>query len=153
MHQNLTAGGSCTPIVIVAYRDMRLSEAARLMRRHRVGCLVVVDETDPGRAVIGILTDRDIVTAAISDDLDPRFMAVGDVMTQDPLLVREADPVRDVLEAMRRMGIRRMPVTNLQGMLTGIITLDDVLDVLSEEMEAMARMVGKGRRREHGVAA
>jgi len=68
---NFTAGALCTRIVDVVDRDVSLSAAARLMRDRHVGCLLVVDRTAWGDTVAGILTDRDIVVAAIARDLDP----------------------------------------------------------------------------------
>jgi len=146
--QNLTAGEMCTRIVTVAYRGMRLSEAARLMREQRVGCLVVVEEADPGRVVTGILTDRDIVVSAVAPDQDARLMSVAEAMTADPVAARESDSVLDVLDLMRRKGVRRMPVTGARGELVGILTLDDLLEVMADEMQALAGAIKRGRQRE-----
>jgi CBS domain-containing protein len=147
--RRLTAGEVCTRIVTVAYGGMRLAEAARSMREQNVGCLVIVQETDPGRAVVGILTDRDIVVSVIAKDQDARFMSVGEAMTTDVVTVREEDSVLDVLDLMRRKGIRRIPVTGPQEVLVGIVTLDDLLGVVSGEMQALAGAIGSGRTREH----
>lgn len=57
----------------------------------------------------------------------------------------------DLLELMRRKGVRRVPITGPQGVLIGLVTLDDLLEVLAEEMQAMAAAISSGRRRE-GVA-
>jgi len=149
MYQRLTAGEICTRIVTIAYSSMRLAEAARLMSEQNVGCLVVVEEADPGRVVTGVLTDRDIVTSIVSKDLDPRVMTVAAAMSADAAVARELDSVLDVLETMRRKRIRRMPVTTPQGVLVGIVTLDDLFEVLAEEMQALAGVVGSGRRRGH----
>jgi CBS domain-containing protein len=148
MADRLTAGEVCTPIVTTAYRATPVSEAARLMREQHVGCLVVVEQADPGRVVVGILTDRDIVTAVVAKELDARLIAVGEVMSTDVVTVREQDSVLDLLETMRRKGIRRIPVTGPQGVLIGLVALDDLLEVLAEEMQAMAGAIGIGRKRE-----
>jgi len=146
--RRLTAGGVCTRAVTIAYRGMRLAEAARAMREQDVGCLVVVEQMDPGRAVVDILTDRDIVVSVIAKDQDARFMSVGEAMTTDVVIVREDDSVLDVLDLMRRKGIRRIPVTGPQGVLVGIVTLDDLLGIVSEEMQALAGAIVSARRHE-----
>jgi CBS domain-containing protein len=152
MSERLTAGEICTRIVTIAYRGMALSEAARLMRERHVGCLVVVEEEDPGRVVVGILTDRDIVVSVVAKDMDARQTAVGEVMTTEVVSAREEDSMLDLLELMRRKGVRRVPVTGPQGVLIGLVALDDLLEVLAEEMQTMAAAISSGRRHEVAVS-
>lgn len=145
MSKRLTAGEVCTRIVTVAFRGMRLAEAAQLMREQHVGCLVVVEETDPGRVVIGVLTDRDIVVSVLANDRDARFISVGEAMTAEVVTAREDDSVLDLLELMRRKGIRRIPITGPQNVLVGVATLDDLLEVVAEEMQSLAGAISRGR--------
>lgn len=142
------AGEICKRDVAVAYKSMVLSEAARVMRDRHVGCLVVVEETDRGRLPIGMLTDRDIVVAVVARDLDARNLAVGDVMTPDPLAVREGETFLETLRLMRRRGIRRVPVVGEHGELVGILAIDDVLDVLAGEMTELAGVIRSEQARE-----
>lgn len=152
MNSGLTAGDACTRIVTVAYRGMVLSEAARLMSDRHVGCLVVVEEADPGRVVVGIITDRDIVVSVVARDLDARQISVGEAMTAKVVTAREGDSILDVLQVMRREGVRRIPVTGPQGVLAGLLALDDLLQLLAQEMQAMVAAIGSGRRREMATA-
>ncbi|HEY0856813.1 MAG TPA: CBS domain-containing protein [Albitalea sp.] len=145
MSKRLTAGEACTRIVTVAFRGMRLAEAAQLMREDHVGCLVVVEEADPGRVVIGVLTDRDIVVSVLANDRDARYISVGEAMTTEVVTAREDDSVLDLLEVMRRKGIRRIPITGPQNVLVGVATLDDLLEVVAEEMQALAGAISRGR--------
>ena len=71
MAEQLNAGDICTRDVAFVYRSTPVDDAARLMREHHVGSVVVVDETDQGRVVVGMLTDRDIVTGIVAKDVDP----------------------------------------------------------------------------------
>jgi len=151
MADRLTAGEVCTRIVTTAFRGTVLSEAARLMREQHVGCLVVVEEADPGRVVVGILTDRDIVVSVVAKDLDARLLSVREAMTTDVVTAREEDSVTDLLELMRRKGVRRIPVTGPQGVLVGLVALDDLLAVVADEMQALAGAIGSGRKREKAV--
>lgn len=148
MQTPLTAGDLCTRKTVIAYRKTGLNEAARLMREVHVGSLVVVEETVAGRLTVGLLTDRDIVTAVVARDLNPSSLTVGDVMSADPLTVREADSVLDVLAAMRRKGVRRLPVTDSKGVLLGMITLDDVLGVVAEQLQALVAAIESEQQRE-----
>jgi CBS domain-containing protein len=149
MYAPLNAGAICTRTVTIAYPSMALNEAARLMREHHVGCLVVVEQQSPeDRVVVGMLTDRDIVTAVVAADRDPNGLRVGDMMNKDVVTAREQDSVLDVLTAMRRKRVRRIPVTGPRGTLLGIVALDDVLEIVAEEMQALASAVGAAQKRE-----
>jgi CBS domain-containing protein len=142
MKDNLTAGGLCNRVVSIAYPSMAINEAARLMRERHVGCVVVVQEVSAGSAVVvGVLTDRDIAMGVVAADRDPHGVRVGDVMSKDVVKVREEDSLLDVLAAMRRKGVRRVPVTGPQDVLVGILALDDIVAVLAQQMEAVAQAV------------
>lgn len=134
MGERLTTGEICTRSVTIAFRKTGVNGAARLMRENHVGCLVVVDEEQGRRLVVGLLTDRDIVTAVIASDLDPARLCVEDVMTTGLVTAREDDSLIDVMRNMRRMGVRRVPVVGDRGELIGLVTLDDVLDILAQEL-------------------
>ena len=141
MYQPLTAGDLCTRNTVIAYRKTGINEAARLMREQHVGSLIVVDETIAGRLTVGVLTDRDIVTAVVARDMNPSALTVGDVMTADLVVAREEDSVLDVLASMRQKGVRRLPVTDARGVLIGVIALDDLLGVVSEQLHAVVAAI------------
>ena len=145
----LNAGDICTRVVTIAFPSMAVNEAARLMRDRHVGCLVVVeDRTLEDRVVVGMLTDRDIAIGVVAADRDPHGMRVGDIMSKGVISAREDDSLADLLSAMRRKGVRRVPVVSPQGSLIGVVALDDVLDVLAQEMKAVAEAVGAASRHE-----
>lgn len=148
MSEKLNAGDVCNRIVTIAERKMSLVEAAQLMRDHHVGCLVVVDVAGAGRLVAGILTDRDIVTAVIAKELDPRKLLVEDVMSSELVTVQEHDSIVDLLATMRRKGLRRMPITNTQGVLIGLVTLDDLLELMAEQMHTIVQVIETEQLRE-----
>jgi CBS domain-containing protein len=154
MNDSLSAGDICKRDVTVASPSMPLDQAARLMRRNHVGCLVVVGERSPcGMVPIGVLTDRDIVTAVIANDQDARLLHVGDVMSVDIVAVNEDESVIGLLAAMRRRGVRRVPVTDAAGALVGIAALDDVLGLLADEMLGVVAAIAAGSRRERAFRA
>src|SRR5512139_2208636 len=119
--RTMTAGELCSRTVVFAERDMGLVEAARLMRDHHVGALVVVDQANGKRVPVGVLTDRDIAVAVVAKEVDARTLRVGEVMSGEPITVREQDSVLDALRVMRARGVRRVPVTDAQGALVGIL--------------------------------
>jgi signal-transduction protein with cAMP-binding, CBS, and nucleotidyltransferase domain len=138
-----TAGDLCRRDVAVAVRSTLLVDAAREMRKCHVGCLVVVEETSEGRIVTGILTDRDIVTGVVARDVDAATLSAGDVMADDVVCVRESDSLHDVLATMRHRRVRRVPVTGPGQRLVGILSADDLLQVLAQQLQALAQAVGE----------
>jgi CBS domain-containing protein len=98
---------------------------------------------------VGILTDRDIVVGAVAANaghLDT--LVVGDIMSADPETAREAEPLEGALKKMEDRGIRRLPVVDGDGALVGILTLDDVLQVLAEQQAGLAKIVVEEQRHE-----
>jgi len=148
MREGLTVGGICTRSVTIAFRSTPLNGAARLMRENHVGSLVVVEETSGLRLVVGILTDRDIVTAVVAADLEPATLRTEDVMSTDLITAREDDSLIDLVRSMRHKGVRRVPVVGTQGELIGLVTLDDVLDVLSQELSLLVAAIDSEGKRE-----
>jgi CBS domain-containing protein len=148
MSQDLSAGDLCTRNVVISHRDLAVNDAARLMREQHVGCLVVIDETAAGRIPVGLLTDRDIVTAVVARDVDARTLRVEDVMTAGLVLARDTDSLFEAMKAMRRAGARRVPVVDDRGALQGLLALDDVIEVVGEEMSLLVEVLTSARRRE-----
>ncbi|MFZ4649640.1 MAG: CBS domain-containing protein [Rubrivivax sp.] len=148
MNEKQDAGLLCSRIVAYVHRDTPLVEAARMMREHHVGSVVVVDEAPEGRLVCGILTDRDIVTAVVATEVDPATIVVEDIMSADVVTALERDSVTDLVRRMRQRGLRRLPVTTPQRVLVGVVTLDDLLGLLAGQLQALAQAVEAGPMRE-----
>lgn len=148
MNERLTAGEICTREVAIAFRHTDLVTAAKLMREHHVGALVVVDETQDLRTVAGLLTDRDIVISVIAPELAPETLRVGEVMSAKPVTVAEDASLLDVMHSMRAHGVRRIPVVTDQQELVGLVALDDILEVLAQELGLLAATISKGIQRE-----
>jgi CBS domain-containing protein len=144
----MSVGEICNRNVIIAYKSVVLSEAARLMRDQHVGSLVIVEQRDQGRVPIGILTDRDIIIAVVARDLDARNMAISEAMSADLVIVHEEDAVVDALRLMRSHGVRRVPVVAREGALVGIITVDDLLEIVARELSDLAGAIQSERAHE-----
>jgi CBS domain-containing protein len=127
--------------VVVADRGANIAEVARTMREYHVGDLVVVDRADGADRPVGIVTDRDLVVEVLAQDVSPDEVIVDDVMTDNPAVAGEDDDVLDTLGRMRDLGVRRMPVVDGRGLLTGIITVDDLLEVLADSVNSVVGLV------------
>lgn len=135
-------GSVRTPNAVVTYPDQALAEAARLMRDHHIGALVVLDARDPRRQPQGILTDRDIVRGQLIKGADLHCLTVGDVMTRNPLVLRLSMSLSEGIEALKSRGVRRAPVVDDNGGLAGIVTLDDLLPALARNLQELAKIMG-----------
>jgi CBS domain-containing protein len=134
-------GEIATVETIYCKRDESVQGAALLMRKHHVGDLIVVDQNDgKERIPVGIVTDRDIVVSVIALGLDPASLLVGDIMSDDLLTTSEDDDVYATIERMRIRGIRRVPVVNAAGGLAGVVSADDLLEFLADEMGDLSRI-------------
>jgi CBS domain-containing protein len=144
----MAIGEICSREVVFTRPSETVRAAAQLMRDYHVGALVVVDERNGQRIPVGILTDRDIVVGIVAKGLDAELLTVGEVMGTELVTARETDGVSETMDRMRGHGIRRIPVVNAAGGLVGIITADDLIDLLAEELTALARMVSREQRHE-----
>lgn len=128
----MKASEFCNREVIVVDKDTSVGDAAALMRRHHVGCVVVVESTNGTRRPVGILTDRDIVLEFVTQHLSPADVAVGDAVRHDIVTMGENTEFFEAIELMRRRGVRRIPVVDDGGGLIGLFASDDALELLRE---------------------
>ncbi|PWB53189.1 MAG: CBS domain-containing protein [Nitrosomonadales bacterium] len=138
----------CNREVVFATRKTSIPEAAQLMRQYHVGDLVVVDEAAGKRVPVGIVTDRDIVIEIIAKSLNIEEFSVGDIMGPQLVSVQDDEGVFETIRLMRTKGIRRIPVVNQEGGLEGIVSADDILDLLAEEMAELAKVAPREQVRE-----
>jgi CBS domain-containing protein len=141
-------GDACSDAVVVAKRDSPVRECAQLMRRYHVGAVVVVDVHNGVQIPVGIVTDRDIVVGLVAMDLDAAELTAGDIMTEGLATVLETSDIFDVIRKMRQDGVRRMPVVSPEGNLTRIVSLDDLLPFVAQELAELAKLPVAARKRE-----
>lgn len=144
----MAIGEVCNREVIVARIEDSVLEAARLMRQYHVGNVVVIEERGDVRVPVGIVTDRDVVVEVVAPGLDPATITVGDIMVSRLATVKESAGVFDTIRYMREKGVRRVPVVKDDGSLAGIVTLDDLLALLAEELDAFAKLMKREQERE-----
>ena len=126
----MSVGRICVREVDIVQPGESVQAAAQRMHSRKVGTLVVQDED---RKPIGIVTDRDLTVRVLAKARDPFQTTVGEVMTQCPRTVREDTPLEEALTVMRSGPFRRVPVVSVEGELVGLLSLDDILDLLTEE--------------------
>lgn len=136
----MSVGRICVREVDLAEPDESVQVAARRMNTRNVGTLMVLDkDAHP----VGILTDRDLAIRVVGDGLDAAETLVRDVMSKAPDYVDEDLGIEMALANMRAGPYRRLPVVDKQRKLVGLISLDDILDLLAEEFAEIGRLIRK----------
>ena len=145
----MTVRDICTRSVVVAPQTDGIVDAAKRMRGAHVGALVVVENRSGRQMPIGIVTDRDIVISVVaSDPQHLPYLLVNDVMSDELVIAAEDESVETALKRMKEHGVRRLPVVDASGALTGILTLDDVLEYLTLQQGDLVALVAHERSRE-----
>ncbi|MBA3637932.1 MAG: CBS domain-containing protein [Acidobacteriota bacterium] len=109
-----------------------ISRVAGIMKREDVGSVPVV-ESHEDKKLIGIVTDRDLVVKVLAEGADMERSTVRDAMTPDPASCRENDPIEKAVKLMSERQVRRMPIVDDQGRLSGIIAQADVATRVSQD--------------------
>ena len=137
----MSIGEFCNREVIVVEPSCTVLEAARLMRQHHVGSLVIVASDAGVNRPVGVVTDRDLVVEVMAASLDPEAVLIGEVVSEALCSVRESEGVFETMRLMRDQGVRRLPVVDDSGGLQGVITIDDLIALLAEEMNELSRLI------------
>ena len=145
----MTAGEVCNREVVIARPEATVIQAVTLMKHHHVGDVVVVEDRADARVPVGILTDRDVALAlAAYQPARLHMLRLRDMMSHDLVTCLERENLHEALKKMQSHGVRRLPVVNDDGGLEGILTFDDVIELLSEELTDLAKLVVNEQKRE-----
>lgn len=112
-------------------------EAAKVLRDENIGCVVVAEEGRP----VGVVTDRDLVIRVMAASEDPAKLELRQVMSGNPVFLGGDRSLGQVISTMREQGVRRIPVVDESGALEGLLSLDDLLLVLAEELGTLVETV------------
>ena len=134
----MSVGRLCIREVDLADPDEAVQWAARRMLDRNVGCLVVLGSAGEP---LGILTDRDVALRVVAEGRDGGATKVAEVMTPTPDAIHEDLPLEMALSHMRAGPFRRLPVVDNDGKLIGLISLDDILDLLAEEFREVGSLL------------
>jgi len=124
---------------VVAELAESVVDVARRMRDYRVGCVVVTRGASP----IGILTDRDLALRVVAEGLDPRITPVSAVLTYDATTVPRTAGIDAALRIMSERGVRRVPIVTEDGRITGIVTADDLIVLLTKQLAQLGTSIGE----------
>lgn len=138
----------CTRDLVAVGRDDSASKAAALMRQNHIGDVLVVEKKNDVMMPVGIVTDRDVVVEIVAPGLDPKVITVGDIMLPVIFTIDEEAGIFDAIRLMSDKGVRRLPVVKKDGGLTGIITLDDLLLLMSKEFCSFTKLLNREQKNE-----
>ena len=113
---------------------------AERMRHTHVGDIVVVEYRNGEAVPVGLVTDRDLVVAVMASGEDADQFTAGQIMSRGLIVVSETDEIGVALDEMRRSGVRRLPVVDDSGRLTGIVALDDIVEYLASLLSGIAEV-------------
>lgn len=136
-----------TAMVAVVEPETTVLVMAQLMRQHHIGALVVVDANEKSRPV-GIVTDRDLVLGVMAEGLDPAVFTAGDIMSVELVMASPDMDAMEAIELMHRHRLRRLVIADQASRLVGIVTMEDVLALLTRELENLAAGLAGARDRE-----
>lgn len=110
-----------------------ISETARLMQKHNIGFMPVCQ---PAQNLVGIVTDRDIVTRTVANHRDAHITLVNDIMTQNVISASPNTTLKSAVDIMVRHQIRRLPIIE-DHRLIGVVSLGDLVTKHQSQDEGM----------------
>jgi len=144
MDTKVTVHDAMTSSVITADPKTTIADAAILMSRFKIGCLVVATETEPQ----GLITESDIIEKVVSKNILASEITIGKVMTKNLIIIDPGSELNQAARLMAKNSIRRLPVVN-NGILVGILTSTDVLMVSPELTELLVENARMENQREY----
>jgi signal-transduction protein with cAMP-binding, CBS, and nucleotidyltransferase domain len=121
------------PVVTIKDSDTVLT-AAKLMKKHKIGCVVIVDRAGKPH---GLITERDIVRRVTALDLMPSKVQAGKAMTKPAVTISPSANVTDAAKRMRELKVRRLIIIE-GGKLKGIVTSNDIIDITPALIDVVA---------------
>lgn len=129
----------CRKPVIKISTDANITEACRLMEQKNVGCLLAENN---GR-LCGIVTDRDIALKVAGAQRDPSTTRVEEIMTRDPVRISVNSDLHRLTVLMHTYHVRRVPIVDGLDTTLGIVTMDDLIALLSDEMSEIGKTISE----------
>lgn len=129
----MTVGNLGPEDVVTAQPDDFIEDVSNQLETENVGALVVTDGEEP----VGLVTDRDIALT-VGDVEDVASKPVREIMTDDPVTLQEDEEVIEVSRTIDEAGVRRIPIVDEEGNLTGLVSLDDLVATIGEQLDNVA---------------
>lgn len=146
----MNIGEVCSRDVYIVTLAEPLADAVAEMQKRHIGALVVIQEKPDQVRPIGVITDRDAIRSQVVQGKGLSRLTVADAMTAHPLMLPESCGIPEAIGQMSARGVRRAPIVNESGDLVGIVSFDDLLPVVSQQLNALAKLIGDQARREGG---
>ncbi|MDZ7700822.1 MAG: CBS domain-containing protein [Halobacteriales archaeon] len=127
--------------IVTANEDASIAELAQLMRDETVGSVVITNVDSP----VGIVTDRDLTIRVLADEREAIGLTAQDVMSSDLCAVGPEAGFYEAAQVMSDNGVRRLPVCTEDDELVGIITADDLTELLADEHQQLAAIIRSQR--------
>jgi len=137
----------CARDIVTVPASASVREAAGAMREHQVGALAVTDPFQPGR-VIGVVTDRDLVLDLLATGRPVEGQAIGDLCQTELVGVPGTATVDEAVRALQSGGVRRLLVMGPDNAVVGLVSLDDLVGAVADQLDALADSLRSGRSRE-----
>lgn len=128
----------CHREIVCVSGQSPVRKAAEVMRKHHVGALAVTDPQDAAH-VIGVLTDRDIVVDVLAQGHSADERTAASICRPQLVGVPISSTVQEAIAHMLQHGVRRLFVANADGSLSGLISLDDLIEAIAAELGDLAR--------------
>ena len=140
----------CNTKVVTIQKSSTLQDVSSLMQKYHVGSVIVTESFNGKKIPAGIITDRDIALT-LGSSQKPRELKVEQVMQGLPITVNENEGIYDAISKMRKYGVKRLPVIYADGSLCGVISSDDLLSLVSEEINNLTKIHEIQVKNEQGV--
>jgi len=127
----------CNKKIVCIERGASLEEAAKVMKKHGLGALVVVEGDN---VPVGVLTDRDIVLCLAEEDT-PLDSAVGEAMSDQLVTASENVGIAEAVDKMKDEEVRRLVIIDDDGKACGLISSDDVLQLMARELSSIGQVI------------
>lgn len=137
----------CQREVVGIDAEASLRQAATLMSEEHVGALVVMTRDQPPQ-VVGLVTDRDLALDGLGRAGNPADLKVGHLAKSPPLAIPGTASLGEAVKAMEQGGVRRLLVVDDDGGVIGIVSMDDLLAAVAEELEGLVRALRSNIERE-----
>ena len=135
MGSNIKVGDIMVKNVITLEKGNGLVDAATIMKKYSIGSVVITDKSK----AIGILTERDIIRKAVARNNINRN--VEDVMSFPIVVIKPENTIEEAVTAMKENGVKRLIVIDEEGVLKGIITEDDIINILPSLLDLIEERV------------
>jgi CBS domain-containing protein len=143
----MSLASMCHREIVCVAGQASARQAAEVMRKHHVGALAVTDPHDATH-VIGLLTDRDIVVDALALGQSADDCTAASLCHPQLVGVPVTATLREAIAHMLQHGVRRLFVANADGSLCGLISLDDLIKVIAQELSDLSRTLRVNLERE-----